>query len=35
MLFAQMTGPAFAEDKQKLIVGGDHANPPYEFLDNG
>ncbi|HEX9023274.1 MAG TPA: PAS domain S-box protein, partial [Geobacteraceae bacterium] len=26
---------AFAAERLKMIVGGDHANPPYEFLDNG
>src|SRR5512136_1005764 len=24
-----------AADRQKLVVGGDHENPPYEFIENG
>jgi PAS domain S-box-containing protein len=27
--------PAFGTEKLKLVVGGDHQNPPYEFLENG
>jgi PAS domain S-box-containing protein len=29
------TGPSLAAEKLKLVVGGDHENPPYEFLENG
>ncbi|HEX9023864.1 MAG TPA: PAS domain S-box protein, partial [Geobacteraceae bacterium] len=30
-----MTRPAVADTKLKIIVGGDHENPPYEFIENG
>jgi PAS domain S-box-containing protein len=33
LLFAAL--PANANEKQKIIVGGDHENPPYEFLEDG
>jgi PAS domain S-box-containing protein len=30
-----LASPALGADKLKLVVGGDHNNPPYEFLENG
>jgi PAS domain S-box-containing protein len=30
-----LAGPASGADRLKVIAGGDHNNPPYEFLDNG
>jgi PAS domain S-box-containing protein len=30
-----LAGPASGADKLKVIAGGDHNNPPYEFLENG
>ncbi len=35
ILLVVSAGLAAAADKVKLIVGGDHQNPPYEFLQNG
>ena len=35
LLFLSMAVPASATEKLKLVVGGDHENPPYEFLENG
>jgi PAS domain S-box-containing protein len=35
LLFLSTAVPASATEKLKLIVGGDHENPPYEFLENG
>jgi PAS domain S-box-containing protein len=35
LLALVMAGPASGGDRLKLIVGGDHDNPPYEFLENG
>jgi PAS domain S-box-containing protein len=29
------TAPSIAAEKLKLVVGGDHQNPPFEFLENG
>src|SRR5512136_576032 len=34
-LFAFLATAAPAAERQKLIVGGDHENPPYEFIENG
>ena len=34
-LLLYVAGPADANEKQKIIVGGDHENPPYEFLEDG
>jgi PAS domain S-box-containing protein len=35
LLVLVAVGTASAKDKPKLIVGGDHDCPPYEFLENG
>jgi len=35
LLILSTTVPASATEKLKLVVGGDHENPPYEFLENG
>ncbi len=35
LLIALMISTVAAADKSKIIVGGDHEFPPYEFLENG
>jgi len=35
LLVLLLACPASGADKIKLVVGGDHDNPPYEFLENG
>jgi PAS domain S-box-containing protein len=34
-LLLYLAGPVLAGDRVKIVVGGDHGNPPYEFLKNG
>ena len=35
LLFWTTAGTAAGADRPKIIVGGDHDNPPYEYLENG
>src|SRR5512136_2408574 len=35
MLTLSTIGQSFAAEKLKIVVGGDHENPPYEFLKDG
>ena len=35
MLILSTAVQSFAAERLKIVVGGDHENPPFEFLDNG
>jgi PAS domain S-box-containing protein len=35
LLILSASAPTLAMEKMKMVVGGDHENPPYEFLEDG